>query len=59
MEVNKLTIEEHIEMIGMPHAWGTHVEVLAIATLYGISVYSVVHRIRIRLPRIFCYFELF
>ena len=39
MEVNEKTIEEHIKKIGMPYTWGTHIEVLAAATLYGISVY--------------------
>ena len=39
MEVNEPTIEEHIKKIGMPHTWGTHVEILAIATLYEIPVY--------------------
>lgn len=36
---NEPTIEEHIKKIGLPHTWGTHVEILAIATLYEISVY--------------------
>ena len=39
MEVNEKTIEEHIKKIGMPYTWGTHIEVLAAATLYGISIY--------------------
>ena len=39
MEVNEVTIEEHIKKIGMPYTWGTHIEVLAVATLYGISIY--------------------
>ena len=39
MGVNEPTIEEHIKKIGLPHTWGTHIEILAIATLYEISVY--------------------
>ena len=39
MEVNEETIEEHIKKIGMPYTWGTHIEVLAVTTLYGISIY--------------------
>ena len=39
MGVNEPTIEEHIKKIGLPHTWGTHVEILAIATLYEIPVY--------------------
>ncbi len=39
MEVNEKTIEERIKKMGMPYTWGTHIEVLAIATLYGIPVY--------------------
>lgn len=39
MEVNQPTIDEHIKKLGMPHTWGTHIEILAIATMYGISVF--------------------
>ena len=39
MSVNEPTIEGHITKIGIPCTWGTHIEVLAIATLLGISVY--------------------
>ena len=42
MGVNESTIEEHIKKIGLPHTWGTHIEVLAMATLYEISVYMYV-----------------
>ena len=39
MDVNEHIIDEHIKKIGRPYTWGTHIEILAIATLYGISVF--------------------
>ena len=38
--VNKPTIEEHVLHMGMPNAWGTHVELFATATYYQVPVYT-------------------
>lgn len=39
MSINKPTFEEHIRHIGTPQTWGTHIEVLAVATYYKFPVY--------------------
>ena len=41
MGVNERTIEEHIRKIGMPYTWGTHIEILAVATFFDIPVYII------------------
>lgn len=41
MAVNKPTMEEHIKYIGNPCTWGTHLEMLAVATYYKLPVYYV------------------
>lgn len=39
-EVNKPTIKEHMLHVGIPHTWGTHIEVFAISTYLQIPVFS-------------------
>ena len=38
--VNKPTIQEHILHIGIPDAWGTHVELFATASYFQVPVYT-------------------
>ena len=37
--VNELTIRQHISMMSKPGCWGTHIEVIATASLYQVPVY--------------------
>ena len=39
MSINKPTIKDHIRHIGIPSTWGTHIEVLAVATYFKMPVY--------------------
>ena len=41
--VNSATIQEHISSMLLPNKWGTHIEILAAATIYQVPVYCCVH----------------
>ena len=38
--VNCPTINNHIKTMGLPNAWGTHVEIIVVSTLIQIPVYT-------------------
>ena len=39
MSINKPAIKDHIRHIGIPSTWGTHIEVLAVATYFNMPVH--------------------
>ena len=39
VELNESTIEAHIRKLGIPSAWGTHIEMLAFATYFKTSIF--------------------